>query len=84
MTIVALLMCRKLRKRSTTMFVVNLAMVEMLFCIFILPMSGAQYAYLQYSGDSLLSDKACSFFTLTRFSLTQCQIQTVIGIALTR
>ncbi|ROT80102.1 moody, isoform C [Penaeus vannamei] len=65
LTIIALPMSKKLRTTATA-FVVNLAVVELLFCVFILPMSGAQYLFLQHTGDSLLSDRDCIFFAVTR------------------
>jgi len=51
LTIVALPMCKALRNTATA-FVVNLAVVELLFCVFILPLSGAQYAYLMLYGKA--------------------------------
>lgn len=83
LTIIALPMSKKLRTTATA-FVVNLAVVELLFCVFILPMSGAQYLFLQHTGDSLLSDRDCIFFAVTRYTLTQVELQTILAIALTR
>ncbi|KAG0723104.1 G-protein coupled receptor moody [Chionoecetes opilio] len=62
LTIIALPMTKTLRTTATA-FVVNLAVVELLFCLFILPMSGAQYLYLQrHLQGSLLTDTHCIFF----------------------
>ncbi|KAK8746031.1 hypothetical protein OTU49_017229 [Cherax quadricarinatus] len=83
LTIIALPMSKKLRT-SATAFVVNLAVVELLFCVFILPMSGAQYLYLQQHSESLLTDRDCIFFTSVRYTLTQVELQTILAIALTR
>uniref|UniRef100_A0A6A7G2W7 G-protein coupled receptor moody-like n=2 Tax=Hirondellea gigas TaxID=1518452 RepID=A0A6A7G2W7_9CRUS len=83
LTIIALPMCRNLRTTATA-FVVNLAVVELMFCVFVLPLSGAQYAYLMLYNQSLLSDKACIFFTVMRYSLTQLELQTIVAIALMR
>ncbi|XP_042872182.1 G-protein coupled receptor moody-like isoform X2 [Penaeus japonicus] len=83
LTIIALPMSKKLRTTATA-FVVNLAVVELLFCVFILPMSGAQYLVLQHTEDSLLSDRDCIFFAVTRYTLTQVELQTILAIALTR
>ena len=53
LTIVALPMSKTLRTTATA-FVVNLALVELMFCVFVLPLSGAQYAYLAINdGESL-------------------------------
>lgn len=76
-------MYRKLRTTATA-FVINLAVVELLFCLFILPMSGAQYAYLQYYDEALLSDNDCIFFAVARYTFTQVELQTIVAIALTR
>lgn len=83
LTIIALPMSKKLRTTATA-FVVNLAVVELLFCVFILPMSGAQYLYLQQHEVSLLTDRDCMFFTVVRYTLTQVELQTILAIALTR
>ncbi|XP_071547256.1 protein trapped in endoderm-1-like isoform X2 [Panulirus ornatus] len=83
LTIIALPMSKKLRTTATA-FVVNLAVVELLFCVFILPMSGAQYLFLQQRGKSLLSNEDCIFFTVVRYTLTQVELQTILAIALTR
>lgn len=83
LTVVALPMTKKLRTTATA-FVVNLAVVEMLFCVFILPMSGAQYLFLQQNNKSLLTDRDCVFFVSLRYSLTQVELQTILAIALTR
>lgn len=76
-------MSKKLRTTATA-FVVNLAVVELLFCVFILPMSGAQYLVLQHTEESLLSNRDCIFFAVTRYTLTQVELQTILAIALTR
>ncbi|XP_063591076.1 G-protein coupled receptor moody-like isoform X3 [Penaeus indicus] len=83
LTIIALPMSKKLRTTATA-FVVNLAVVELLFCVFILPMSGAQYLVLQHTEESLLSNRDCIFFAVTRYTLTQVELQTILAIALTR
>ncbi|XP_076047105.1 protein trapped in endoderm-1-like isoform X2 [Oratosquilla oratoria] len=83
LTIVALPMDKKLRTTATA-FVVNLAVAELLFCVFILPMSGAQYAYLQQNGQALLSDRDCIFFATMRYTITQAELQTILAIAFTR
>ncbi|CAL4130368.1 unnamed protein product, partial [Meganyctiphanes norvegica] len=85
LTIVALPQIKKLRTSSTA-FVMNLAFAELLFCLFILPVSGIQYIYLQYSDGnrSFLSDGACVLFTTARYTITQAELQTVMAIALTR
>ncbi|CAL4082020.1 unnamed protein product, partial [Meganyctiphanes norvegica] len=83
LTIIALPLKPRLRTTATA-FVVNLAVAELLFCVFILPMAGADYAHLQYTGDPLLSDKACKFFATLRYTLTQVELQTILAIALTR
>ncbi|XP_066941758.1 protein trapped in endoderm-1-like isoform X2 [Macrobrachium rosenbergii] len=83
LTIIALPMSKKLRTTATA-FVVNLAVVELLFCALILPMSGLQYMHLQRTRESLLTDNDCVFFTVTRYTLTQVELQTILAIALTR
>lgn len=84
LTIIALPMTKNLRTTATA-FVVNLAVVELMFCVFILPMSGAQYLYLQrHLEGSLLTDRHCIFFTTLRYSITQVELQTILAIALTR
>ncbi|KAK7028037.1 hypothetical protein SK128_006392 [Halocaridina rubra] len=83
LTIIALPMTKKMRTTATA-FVVNLAVVELLFCVLILPMSGAQYVYLQKNSISLLNNNDCIFFTVTRYTLTQVELQTILAIALTR
>nr|XP_045600310.1 G-protein coupled receptor moody-like isoform X1 [Procambarus clarkii]XP_045600320.1 G-protein coupled receptor moody-like isoform X1 [Procambarus clarkii]XP_045600328.1 G-protein coupled receptor moody-like isoform X1 [Procambarus clarkii] len=83
LTIIALPLSKKLRTTATA-FVVNLAVVELLFCVFILPMSGAQYLYLQQTNDSLLTNRDCVFFTSVRYTLTQVELQTILAIAFTR
>ncbi|MPC91638.1 hypothetical protein E2C01_086689 [Portunus trituberculatus] len=77
-------MAKNLRTTATA-FVVNLAVVELLFCVLILPMSGAQYLYLQrHLQGSLLTDTHCIFFVCVRYTLTQVELQTILAIALTR
>lgn len=84
LTIIALPMAKNLRTTATA-FVVNLAVVELLFCVLILPMSGAQYLYLQHHlQGSLLTDTHCIFFVCVRYTLTQVELQTILAIALTR
>ncbi|XP_047737840.1 G-protein coupled receptor moody isoform X2 [Hyalella azteca] len=83
LTIVALPMSRSLRTTATA-FVVNLAVVELLFCVSVLPLSGAQYSYLMLFNTSLLSDSACNYFAVMRYSLTQIELQTILAIALMR
>ncbi|XP_063862971.1 G-protein coupled receptor moody-like isoform X1 [Scylla paramamosain] len=84
LTIIALPMAKNLRTTATA-FVVNLAVVELLFCVLILPMSGAQYLYLQrHLQGSLLTDTHCIFFVCVRYTLTQVELQTILAIALTR
>ncbi|XP_042217812.1 G-protein coupled receptor moody-like isoform X2 [Homarus americanus] len=83
LTIIALPMCKKLRTTATA-FIVNLAVVELLFCLLILPMAGAQYLYLQQYDDALLTDRDCAFFTPVKYALTQVELQTILAIALTR
>ncbi|CAL4099956.1 unnamed protein product, partial [Meganyctiphanes norvegica] len=83
LTILALRLQPKLRT-TITAFVLNLAVVELLFCTIILPVSGAQYIWLCLHNESLLDDRFCVFFALVRFSLTQAELQTILAIALTR
>ncbi|KAF2356408.1 G protein-coupled receptor rhodopsin-like [Trinorchestia longiramus] len=83
LTIIALPMSRSLRTTATA-FVVNLAVVELMFCVFVLPLSGAQYTYLMLYNTSLLSDRACIYFTVMRYALTQVELQTIMAIALMR
>ncbi|CAL4102205.1 unnamed protein product [Meganyctiphanes norvegica] len=88
LTIVALPMCKKLRTgaaASATLYVINLAVAELMFCLFILPMTGAQYIYLLlYPGQTLLNENACVFFATVRYTITQAELQTILAIAVTR
>ncbi|CAL4154773.1 unnamed protein product, partial [Meganyctiphanes norvegica] len=55
-----------------------------LFCIIILPISAAQFIQKYLHDSSLLSDEYCAAFAAVKFTLTQAELQTVMGIALTR
>ena len=45
LTVVALLKCQKLRSHATTMFVISLAVSDLLFCTINLPLTASRYVH---------------------------------------
>ena len=48
LTVVALLRCQKLRSHATTMFVISLAVSDLLFCSINLPLTASRYVHEEW------------------------------------
>ena len=48
LTVVALLKCQKLRSHATTMFVISLAVSDLLFCTINLPLTASRYVHEEW------------------------------------
>ncbi|RXG73364.1 G-protein coupled receptor moody [Armadillidium vulgare] len=66
LTIVALPHVKKLRN-AATWFIVNLAVIEMCFCVTVLPMSAAQMLHLQATNERLFDAGGCKLFVFLRY-----------------
>ncbi|XP_066986729.1 protein trapped in endoderm-1-like isoform X2 [Macrobrachium rosenbergii] len=83
LTILALPYSTRLRN-AATWFVVNLAVVEGLFCVTILPMSAAHLFSLYASNEKLFSSEGCSVFVFLRYVIIQTELLSIAAIAVNR
>ena len=83
LTILALPHARKLRT-SATWFVVNLAVIEMMFCVTILPMSAGHLFHVRFFRDKLFDKKGCKLFVFLRYVLSQAELLSIAAIAINR
>ncbi|XP_068220543.1 protein trapped in endoderm-1-like isoform X2 [Palaemon carinicauda] len=83
LTILALPYSTRLRN-AATWFVVNLAVVEGLFCVTILPMSAAHLFSLYIRGEKLFSSEGCSVFVFLRYVIIQTELLSIAAIAVNR
>ncbi|XP_066986760.1 protein trapped in endoderm-1-like [Macrobrachium rosenbergii] len=83
LTILALPHSKRL-KNAATCFVVNLAVVEGLFCVTILPMSAAHLFSLYFSNEKLFSSEGCSVFVFLRYVIIQTELLSIAAIAINR
>ncbi|KAK7083247.1 hypothetical protein SK128_018705 [Halocaridina rubra] len=83
LTILALPYSNRLRN-AATWFVVNLAVVEGLFCVTILPISGAHLFSLYMRDQSLFSNEGCSVFVFLRYVAINAEVFSIAAIAVNR
>ncbi|XP_064112851.1 protein trapped in endoderm-1-like isoform X2 [Macrobrachium nipponense] len=83
LTILALPYSKRL-KNAATCFVVNLAVVEGLFCVTILPMSAAHLFSLFFADEKLFSSEGCSVFVFLRYVIIQTELLSIAAIAINR
>ena len=60
LTVVALLKCQKLRSHATTMFVISLAVSDLLFCTINLPLTASRYVHEKW----ILGQDMCRYLMI--------------------
>ncbi|CAH0625557.1 unnamed protein product [Chrysodeixis includens] len=78
-TIVALARCRKLRN-ATAIFIINLHICEVLFCVLVLPITAITFAQKHWTHGVVV----CRLYPLVKYSLNAVSILTILAIAINR
>ena len=74
----------KWTQHFSTAYVVNMSVIEMLFCIIILPGYGIHHLYFMVVGEPLLNNTNCVPLTTIGFILAEAELQSILAITVTR
>ena len=78
-TILALIKCSKLRQKSTTKFVISLALSDLLYCALNMP-----YLVWMSSNEFELNVAMCPFYGMVYYTPTTLSLITLMAIAINR
>jgi len=80
LTVVALLKCQKLRSHATTMFVISLAVSDLLFCTINLPLTASRYVHEKW----ILGQDMCRLFPFFFYGNVAASLMNMVAITINR
>jgi len=80
LTVVALLKCQKLRSHATTMFVISLAVSDLLFCTINLPLTASRYVHEKW----ILGPDMCRLFPFFFYGNVAASLMNMVAITINR
>jgi len=80
LTVVALLRCQKLRSHATTMFVISLAVSDLLFCSINLPLTASRYVHEEWR----LGSEMCRLFPFFFYGNVAASLMNMVAITINR
>lgn len=80
LTVVALLKCQKLRSHATTMFVISLAVSDLLFCSINLPLTASRYVHEEWR----LGSEMCRLFPFFFYGNVAASLMNMVAITINR
>lgn len=80
LTVVALLKCQKLRSHATTMFVISLAVSDLLFCTINLPLTASRYVHEEWR----LGPEMCRLFPFFFYGNVAASLMNMVAITINR